>query len=88
MDNQGNYRKFVIERWVSSNLDTFREPDEEVFAIQLGFTFFFSCLTSVSLWYYTALNKTHVNLISSLIGSCSYITVSYTHLTLPTTPYV
>jgi O-antigen/teichoic acid export membrane protein len=42
----------------------------------LGFTFFFSCLTSVSLWYYTALNKTHVNLISSLIGSFSYVIAS------------
>jgi len=37
MDNQGNYRKFVIERWVSSNLDIFREPDEEVLAIQLRY---------------------------------------------------
>jgi O-antigen/teichoic acid export membrane protein len=42
----------------------------------LGFTFFFSCLASVSLWYYTALNKTHVNLVSSLIGSFSYIIAS------------
>jgi len=37
MDNQGNYRKFVIERWISSHIDTFREPDEEVFAIQLRY---------------------------------------------------
>ena len=38
-----------------------------------GFTFFFSCLSSVSLWYYTALNRTHINLISSLVGSASYL---------------
>jgi cyclopropane fatty-acyl-phospholipid synthase-like methyltransferase len=37
MDSQGNYRKFVIERWVSSHLDTFREPDEEVLTIQLRY---------------------------------------------------
>ena len=42
----------------------------------LGFTFFFSCLSSVSLWYYTALNKTHINLISSLAGSFSYLVAS------------
>jgi hypothetical protein len=37
MDNQGNYRKFVIERWISSHIDTFREPDEEVLTIQLRY---------------------------------------------------
>jgi cyclopropane fatty-acyl-phospholipid synthase-like methyltransferase len=37
MDSQGNYRKFVIERWVSSHIDTFREPDEEVLTIQLRY---------------------------------------------------
>ncbi len=42
----------------------------------LGFAFFFSCLTSVSLWYYTAMNKTHINLISSLTGSVSYLLAS------------
>lgn len=42
----------------------------------IGFTFFFSCLSSVSLWYYTALNRTHINLISSLVGSSSYLIAS------------
>jgi cyclopropane fatty-acyl-phospholipid synthase-like methyltransferase len=37
MDSQGNYRKFIIERWVSSHIDTFREPDEEVLTIQLRY---------------------------------------------------
>lgn len=42
----------------------------------IAFAFFFSCLTSVSLWFYTALNKTHINLVSSLIGSSSYLIIS------------
>jgi O-antigen/teichoic acid export membrane protein len=42
----------------------------------LGFTFFFSCLSSVSLWYFFALGKSNVNLISSLAGSISYLVLS------------
>jgi 2-polyprenyl-3-methyl-5-hydroxy-6-metoxy-1,4-benzoquinol methylase len=37
MDSEGNYRKFMIERWISSHIDTFREPDEEDLSIQLRY---------------------------------------------------
>jgi len=39
----------------------------------LAVVFFFSSITSAALWFYTGLGYTHINLISSAIGSACYL---------------
>lgn len=62
-----------INLWIDSSNLTF--PKELV--LLMGYVFFFSCVSSVSLWYFMAINKTHINLISSLIGSSLFLVSSF-----------
>lgn len=39
----------------------------------LALVFFFSCITSVTLWFYMGLGYSHINLLSSATGSACYL---------------
>lgn len=43
----------------------------------LAIVFFFSSITSISLWFYQGLGYSHVNLISSIIGSSCYLLTAF-----------